>query len=200
MKVLDLGRTDYLQTLALQLLLFNEKQKAISNEDYLIVTEHKPVYTLGKTTKKEHILDTGNIPAVEIERGGSITFHGYGQIVVYPIIDLRNRKNTSVKNYIWSLEEGIIRTLEEFDIKGYRIEGKRGVFTEKGKIGFIGVRVSRYITMHGISLNVNVDKEFFKRIVPCGIDNIPICNLQDFKNVNYDTVKKILVEKLLSVL
>ncbi len=200
MEILNLGKTYYLEALSFQLKLFNDKQKGLIDRDFIIVTEHYPVYTKGKSTKEEHLTEIIDTPVVEVERGGSVTFHGPGQIVVYPIIDLKKRRKTSVRNYIWSLEEGIIRTLNELGIEGFRVEGKRGVFTKKGKVGFVGVKISKYITMHGISLNVSVDKDFFSRIVPCGIYDIPVCNISDFIDVDKEKVQEILIKNLLSLL
>lgn len=199
-KIENLGKTQYLEALGIQVRIFNEKINGIESDDYILITEHYPVYTCGKTTKKEHILNTGNIPIFEIERGGSITFHGEGQIVIYPVLDLKHF-NLSVKKFVFLLEEAIIRTLKEYSIPAFRIEGKRGVFTDKGKIGFIGIRVSKNVSMHGISLNVNVDKTFFENIVPCGLYDIPVCNMKDFnREIKRKEVEKTLVENLVDLL
>jgi len=199
LKILDLGKKDYLSVLGLQLKLLKEKQLGLEKNDFIILVEHYPVYTCGKSTKEEHLKFLKKDEVIEIERGGSITFHGIGQIVAYPIINLSNRK-LSVKNYVWILEESIIRTLSDFGINAFRLEGKRGVFTDKGKIGFIGIRVSKHITMHGISLNVDVDKAFFDRIIPCGLENIPVANVSDFKDVSFKNVKLKLVDNLKKLL
>ena len=198
MEILDLGKTDYLRVLNLQRKLFEEKIKNPETEDIIIITEHFPVYTKGQTTDKSHIpIDIKDVPVIEIERGGSVTFHGEGQIVVYPIISLNRKRKLSVKNYIFTLEEIMINTLYEFGIKGFREEKRRGVFTEKGKIGFVGVKISRYITMHGFSLNVNVDKKYFERIVPCGIKDIPVCSMSDFLPfIEVEHVKPVLIDYL----
>lgn len=197
MKILDIGKTEYLQALKLQKEFFERKINNPSEEDVILITEHYPVYTLGKSTKKEHLISIPeNIPTIEIERGGSVTFHGEGQIVVYPIVSL-NRKKLSVKNYVWTLEEIMIKTLNDFNIKGFRREKLRGLFTEKGKIGFIGVKISRFVSYHGFSLNVNVDKDYFNKIIPCGITDIPVCNISDFiPNIDTSEVKKSLVKNI----
>lgn len=201
MEIIDLGKTEYNQALKLQKEIFEEKLKNPRQEDVVLITEHYPVYTLGKTTKKEHLINIPpEIPVVKIERGGSVTFHGEGQIVVYPIISLTGKK-LSVKNFVWSLEEVMIQTLKEFDIEGYRLEKLRGVFTPKGKIGFVGVKISHFISYHGFSLNVNVDKTFFDKIIPCGITDIPVCNMADFiPEIDIEQVKPVLKEKIKTVL
>ncbi|WP_029521363.1 lipoyl(octanoyl) transferase LipB [Persephonella sp. IF05-L8] len=201
MKIIDLGKTEYNQALKLQKEFFEKKLKNPQQEDVVLITEHYPVYTLGKTTKKEHLINIPlEIPVVEIERGGSVTFHGEGQIVVYPIISLTGKK-LSVKNFVWSLEEVMIQTLKEFDIEAYRLAKLRGVFTPKGKIGFIGVKISRFISYHGFSLNINVDKTFFDKIIPCGITDIPVCNMADFvPSIDIEQVKPVLKEKIKMIL
>ena len=201
MEIIDLGKTEYNQALKLQKEFFEKKLKNPQQEDVVLITEHYPVYTLGKTTKKEHLINIPlEIPVVEIERGGSVTFHGEGQIVVYPIISLTGKK-LSVKNFVWSLEEVMIQTLKEFDIEAYRLAKLRGVFTPKGKIGFIGVKISRFISYHGFSLNINVDKTFFDKIIPCGITDIPVCNMADFiSEIDIEQVKPVLKEKIKMIL
>ncbi|NPA51362.1 MAG: lipoyl(octanoyl) transferase LipB [Aquificae bacterium] len=196
LEIIDLLRKDYIFVLGYQLKIFHEKQLGFEDRDFLILVEHFPVYTCGKSTKKEHFKDINQGEIITIERGGSVTFHGLGQIVIYPIIDIHKRK-LSVKRYIWKLEESMIKTLTEIGIEAFRVEGKRGVFTKKGKIGFVGVRVSKGITMHGISLNVDVDKNFFNKIIPCGLDDTPISNVSDFLDNHYfDDIKKLLIKHL----
>ncbi len=196
MKIKDLGKTDYLETLNLQRKLFNEKIKNPELEDIVLITQHYSVYTKGKTTSEEHIPQPiEDIPVIEIERGGSVTFHGEGQIVVYPIITLS--KKLSVRNYVSTLEQIMIDTLKDFDIDAFREEKRRGVFTEKGKIGFVGVKISRYTTMHGFSLNVNVEKKYFQRIIPCGISDKPVCSMSDFiKDIKVEDVKEVLIKHI----
>ncbi len=196
MKIKDLGKTDYLKTLNLQRKLFNEKIKNPELEDIVLITQHYSVYTKGKTTSEEHIPQPiEDIPVIDIERGGSVTFHGEGQIVVYPIITLS--KKLSVRNYVSTLEQIMIDTLKDFDIDAFREEKRRGVFTEKGKIGFVGVKISRYTTMHGFSLNVNIDKKYFQRIIPCGISDKPVCSMSDFiKDIKVEDVKEVLIKHI----
>ena len=198
-EIVDFRKEDYLKILKLQEDLFLKKQNGEVSKDYILIGEHFPVYTAGKRTKQEHIYNIPeNIPVIKIERGGSITFHGLGQIVVYPIIDLRKRK-LLIKNFVFKLEEAMINTCKNFGINAFRKEKLTGVFTKDGKIGFIGLRVSRFITMHGFSLNVNVEKKYFSYINPCGIST-EVVNITDYKSVSLEEVKKILLKNLLSCL
>ncbi|MBD5268044.1 MAG: lipoyl(octanoyl) transferase LipB [Bacteroides sp.] len=149
-----------------------------SGEDCILVVEHSPVITLGKHGKSENLLfseeslKNRGIDCFRIERGGDITYHGPGQLVVYPIIDLE-RYRLGVKAYVDMLEECVIRTIAEYGIKGERVEGASGVWIGKGtpgerKICAVGVKCSRFITMHGMALNVNTDLNAFTLINPCG--------------------------------
>ncbi|WP_457622512.1 lipoyl(octanoyl) transferase LipB [Persephonella sp.] len=196
LKIIDLGKTEYQEALALQNRIFERKITGKDQDNYFFITEHYPVYTAGKTTKKEHILNIQDLPVYYIDRGGSITFHGTGQIVLYPILNLKN--NLSVKKYVFTLEEIIIQTLKEFRIDAYRKSKLRGVFTDKGKIASVGVKISKGVTKHGISLNVSVNKDYFTRIIPCGIQHIPVCNLTDFIPICFDLVKIKLIKHIIS--
>ncbi|RMF10126.1 MAG: lipoyl(octanoyl) transferase LipB [Candidatus Neomarinimicrobiota bacterium] len=167
--VRDLGHRSYQTTWDLQKEL---QQKVISGEmgDQLLLVEHEPVYTLGKNADRSHILSThpAGISIFEIERGGDVTYHGPGQLVVYPILDL-HRYRTSVSWYMRTLEEVIIQTLARFGIVGDRKTGLTGVWVGDEKIAALGVRMSRWVTMHGLALNVDPDLRYFQGIIPCGI-------------------------------
>jgi len=194
LNIIDFQKEDYIKILKKQEDLFDKKTNGL-RENFVLIGEHHSVYTCGKRTKKEHIYSNPeNVPVINIERGGSITFHGEGQIVFYPIIDIRDFK-LSVKDYIFTLEQILIDTCEYFNIKTFRKKGYPGVFTEEGKIGFLGVKVSKYITLHGASLNVNVDKKYFGYINPCGI-NTPVVNMSDYTDVPLDEVKDILKNQI----
>jgi len=195
MEIVDLGITEYTHALGIQEEYFNCRLTD-SCGDTVLITEHYPVYTAGKTTKTEHIKSIpDSIPLIHIPRGGSITFHGKGQLVVYPILKIK-----SVKKFIWQIEEVMIQTLKGLGIDGYRLEKHRGVFTPKGKVGFVGVKVSKNTTYHGFSLNVNVDKSYFNRIVPCGLEGIPVANISDFvENIDTKQVKKIIIKEIKKV-
>lgn len=143
--------------------------------DTLLLVEHPATYTTGSSFAPEHLIATPEQLALEgavlaqADRGGSITYHGPGQLVGYPILDLKDR-GRDVHRYLRDLEEVILRVLARYDIAGRREDGKTGVFAGEGKIASIGVRVSKWITMHGFALNVSTDVKAFERIVPCGLE------------------------------
>ena len=157
--------------------------------NHLLFVEHPPVYTLGKSGKEEHVLINEterlekNIEYIKTNRGGDITFHGPEQLVGYPILDLENFY-TDIGKYLRNLEEVIILTMAEYGLKGERSSGETGVWLEPGikgrerKICAIGVRCSRWITMHGFAFNVNTDLSYFDYIVPCGIRDKQVSSLE----------------------
>ncbi len=161
----------------------------LSTKNYFLICEHPPVYTLGKSGKIENVLldDAGmkekGIEFFRTNRGGDITFHGLQQIVGYPILDLE-KFYTDIGKYLRNLEETIILTLDEYGITGERSVGETGVWIEPGiagkerKICAIGVRCSRWITMHGFALNVNTDLGYFNNIIPCGIQNKQVTSIE----------------------
>ena len=188
----DWGRIDYAKAwddqktihASLSELKLNNRGKAIEDQiipqHRLIFCEHNPVFTLGKSGSEENVLlseqelqDKG-ISYFAINRGGDITYHGPGQIVVYPILDL-DYFFTDVHKYVRYLEEAVILTLAEYGLKGFRIQGYTGVWLENSKRGklakicAIGVHLSRWITMHGLAFNINTDLHYFNYIIPCGI-------------------------------
>ena len=153
------------------------------SNDLLLFVEHPHVYTLGKSGDKANLLkglaELSNIEAefVEIDRGGDITYHGPGQIVGYPIFDM-DRHFTDIHKYLRYLEEIVIRTCSDYGIKAGRIEGLTGVWVEDQKICAMGIKCSRWVTMHGFALNVNADLSYFNHIVPCGIVDKEVTSLQ----------------------
>ena len=174
----DLGFKKYKSVLSLQKKL--QKQRIAGNiKDTLILVEHEPVYTLGKNSNRDHLLQSRDksVEVYNIERGGDVTFHGPGQLVGYPILDLRNYKK-SVSWYMRRLEELIIKVLKEFDIKGSRIKGLTGVWVNNKKIAAQGVRISRWVTMHGFSINVCPQLSYYDGIIPCGIFNYEVTSME----------------------
>ena len=169
----NLGLTEYKSTWDLQRRIF-ELRVAGKVSDVLLLNEHNHVYTLGKSSDNNHLLATetelksNGAEVFHIDRGGDITYHGPGQLVVYPILDLNNYY-LDIHRYLRDLEEVIIRTLSEFGIRSHRDEKFTGVWVGSDKIAAIGVKVSRWVTMHGFALNVNTDLTYFDRIIPCGI-------------------------------
>lgn len=195
-KFINLGLTDYQEAWDYQEKLFkeivdlkiaNRKSEFISETpNYLIFCEHPHVYTLGKSGKEENLLINNQelsekgASYYKINRGGDITYHGPGQLVVYPILDLDNFF-TDIHKYMRLLEEAVIKTCEYYSVKATRIEGLTGVWLpppNPRKICAMGVKTSRWVTMHGLALNVNTNLEYFGNIVPCGIDDKAVCSLQ----------------------
>ena len=167
--IIRLGRKAYDEVWDRQKRLVDERRLG-TVPDTLILVEHDPVYTLGKNSNENHLLrsrDT-NIPVYQIERGGDVTFHGPGQLVGYPILDLHDHR-LSVSWYIRTLETVLIETLGHFFIEARRRAGLTGVWVGEEKIAALGVRLSRWVSMHGFALNVNTDLNFFDGIIPCGI-------------------------------
>ena len=186
----DLGFKKYKNVLSLQKKL--QKQRITGDaQDTLILVEHEPVYTLGKNANRNHLLQSRDksVEIHNIERGGDVTFHGPGQLVGYPIIDLRNYKK-SVSWYMRTLEELTIRVLKEFDIKGSRIKGLTGVWVGNKKIAAQGVRISRWVTMHGFSINVCPQLSYYDGIIPCGIFDYDVTSMEECLN------KKLRIKKI----
>lgn len=197
---IDLGLIDYQEGWDYQEKLFSEiidikvknRSESLENQqitpNYLLFCQHPHVYTLGKSGKMEHLLldedglAQNHAKFYKINRGGDITYHGPGQLVGYPILDLDNFF-TDIHKYMRFLEEGIIRTLAEYGIEAGRIDGLTGVWIDHveqqnpRKICAMGVKSSRWVTMHGFALNVNTDLNYFQNIVPCGIDDKAVTSL-----------------------
>ncbi len=173
MLVVNAGRTSYMECWALQQSLL-EHRLAGESPDLLLMTEHDHVYTIGTAGGEDHLLWQGDdlknrgITVVRTDRGGDITYHGPGQLVVYPILDLHGYY-LDLHRYLRDLEETVLRTLRRFGIRGERVPGYTGVWVAGEKICAIGVRSRRWVTMHGLALNVNTDLEFYRGIIPCGI-------------------------------
>lgn len=172
-------------------------KKKNKTDNYLLIVEHKPIFTIGKSGDTSNLLlDTKqlkskNIEFKKINRGGDITFHGSGQVVGYPILDLDNFF-TDIGQYLRTLEEVIISTIGFFGLKGYRINGETGVWVKDKlnsdkKICAFGIKASRWVTMHGFALNVNTDLKYFDYIVPCGISDKGVTSLEETLNKKITT-------------
>ena len=196
-EIQDLGKLLYKKTWNYQKELLKKRSKNEIN-DTLILVEHEPVFTLGKNADENHILQNypDNIKTYQIERGGDVTYHGPGQLVGYPILDLRNYKK-SISWYMRSLEQVIIDTLFDYNITANRKNGLTGVWYNNEKIAALGVRVSRWITMHGFSLNVNPNLNHYKNIIPCGIFEHGVTSMSNIlnENIDYENVKKTIIKK-----
>ena len=195
--VQNIGRKSYKAVWDLQKEM--QQQRINGNiEDTLILVEHDPVYTLGKNANQDHLLQSRDesVDVFNIERGGDITFHGPGQLVGYPILDLSNYKK-SVSWYMRTLEQVLIDTLIEFKITAQQNDGLTGVWVGDEKIAALGVRISRWVTMHGFALNVNPDLSFYDGIIPCGIFDHGVTSMEQLlgETQNNDNVKNMVIEK-----
>jgi len=159
---------DYLAAVGLQEELLAIKQKAPS-PDILLFVEHPHVYTLGRAGKEANVIAPREVPVYRTSRGGDVTYHGPGQLVAYPLIDLRSKQRRDVHRYLRNLEMTAIRTLSDFGLEATRRPPFTGIWIGDKKIAAIGIAVRRSITFHGLALNVNTDLSYFKRIVPCGL-------------------------------
>ncbi len=191
-----LGRADYAATVeAMQ--AFTASRDA-QTPDELWICEHPPTYTQGLAGKAEHLLEPGDIPVVQTNRGGQVTYHGPGQVVAYPLLNLQ-RLGYFVREYVYRLEAAVIQTLDQFDITGHRISGAPGIYVRLdepgahaaltgpadpqdpfrglGKVAALGIKVSRHSTYHGVALNVAMDLEPFHRINPCGYAGLETVDL-----------------------
>jgi lipoyl(octanoyl) transferase len=208
-----LGLKDYNEVWDLQKQFFNTllNSKLIgetSSANYLITCQHPHVITLGKSANESNIqiAEFPGVKYVRIDRGGDITYHGPGQLVVYPILDLENY-NLSLRNYIFLLEQAVIETLADFSIQAGRIKEYTGVWVDfeskrPRKIAAIGVKTSRHITMHGLAFNINPDLNYFNLIIPCGIRDKEVTSLEkEFSgNIDFDSVCQLFVTKFLNLL
>ena len=196
----DLGKLLYKKTWNYQKELLKKRSNNEIN-DTLILVEHEPVFTLGKNADENHILQNcpDNIKTYHIERGGDVTYHGPGQLVGYPILDLRNYKK-SISWYMRSLEQVIIDTLFDYNITANRKKGLTGVWCNNEKIAALGVRVSRWITMHGFSLNIDPNLNHYKSIIPCGIFEHGVTSMSNIlnENIDYEHVKKTIIKKFVN--
>ncbi|MBT3282205.1 MAG: lipoyl(octanoyl) transferase LipB [Cryomorphaceae bacterium] len=181
-------------------------ENKIDTNNFLIITEHNPVYTIGKSGNITNLLlnevelKTQGIEFYKINRGGDITYHGPGQIMGYPIIDLDNFF-TDINLYLRKLEEVIINTLQSYDLNGFTIKGETGVWVKDNnglskKVCAFGIRASRWVTMHGFSFNVKPELNYFKNIIPCGIKDKGVTSVSELKksDIEMNEIKQVLYE------
>jgi lipoyl(octanoyl) transferase len=216
----QLGRVDYVPTAA-AMQAYTER-RGPDTADVLWVCEHPPVYTQGLAGKEAHLLDPGAIPVVQTNRGGQVTYHGPGQVVAYPLIDLQ-RAGYYVKEYVYRIEEAVIRTLMAFGVTGHRVAGAPGIYVRLddpfshaaltgpapaddpfrglGKIAALGIKVSRHCTYHGVALNVAMDLEPYSRINPCGYAGLKTIDLSTIGlSVAWSEAAQLLGQKLATYL
>ena len=193
----DLGNAPYQQTWDMQKEMQSQR---INNkiDDTVLLVEHEPVYTFGKNANENHLLQNypEDVKVFHVERGGDITFHGPGQLVGYPIIDLHNYK-MSISWYMCSLEAVIINTLNHYGIAAEHKKGLTGVWVKEEKIAALGVRISRWVTMHGFALNVNTELHYYDGIIPCGIFEYGVTSMKKLLGtaIKMDEVKKLLIKE-----
>lgn len=216
----QLGLVDYLATFeAMQ--SFTETRDP-QTPDALWICEHSAVYTQGLAGKADHVLNPGNIPVVQSNRGGQVTFHGPGQVVAYPLIDLK-RAGYYVKEYVYRIEESVLKTLAHFGVTGHRVTGSPGIYVRLddptshaalsgprhpadpfrglGKIAALGIKVSRHCTYHGVALNVAMDLEPYSRINPCGYVGLQTTDLSTIGvSVSWQEAADVLSHKLVTYL
>src|SRR5450830_751069 len=181
--VTDLGMLPYTEALTLQRAVARARISGAFDEDVLLLVEHPPVVTLGRSSKVQHLLASPALLAArgvelhEVERGGDVTFHGPGQLVGYPIIDLK-RHRQDLHWYLRQVEAALIRALAPFGVVGERSTGFTGVWTNGRKIASIGVHARDWVTWHGFALNVTTDLSYFDLIIPCGIDGVTMTSIE----------------------
>ncbi len=183
MRILDCGRVAYREALALQERLA-AGIAAGTEEETLLLLEHPAVYTIGRGGDPRNILDL-TLPVERINRGGDVTWHGPGQVVGYPLVDL-GRRGRDLHRWLRFLEEVLIATLAAFQIPAFRVAEQTGVWTASGKIGFIGVGVRRWVSLHGFALNVCPDLAAYERIHPCGLVGCPVTSMTKAAGTPFD--------------
>jgi lipoyl(octanoyl) transferase len=215
-----LGRVDYLPTY--QAMAAFTQGRGPGTPDELWLCEHPPVFTQGLAGKADHVLDAGDIPVIASNRGGQVTYHGPGQVVAYPLLDLQ-RARYFVKEYVYRLEQAVIRTLADVGVTGHRVAGAPGIyvrladpgshqaltgpapggdpFAGLGKIAALGIKVSRHCTYHGLALNVAMDLEPFERINPCGYAGLRTVDLSTIGvSMTWNDAAALLGQKLQALL
>ncbi len=192
--VRDLGHQPYEPVWRAMQRLTDARDDATPDEIWLV--EHAPVFTLGQAGKPEHVLAPGAIPVLHVDRGGQVTYHGPGQLVAYPLLDLKRLK-IGVRDYVCKLEQAIIDTLAEWNIEAARRDGAPGVYVGDAKIAALGIRVRRGCTFHGLAFNIAMDLEPFHRINPCGYQGLEVTALLDLGGPSsLQAVKPVLLDHL----
>jgi lipoyl(octanoyl) transferase len=174
--VRDLGRMAYEPVWRAMQSFTDARDERTTDEVWLV--EHDPVFTLGQAGKPEHVLLPGDIPVLHVDRGGQVTYHGPGQIVAYPLLDLKRLK-VGVREYVDRIEQAVIDTLADWNIAAARREGAPGVYVAGAKVAALGIRVRRGCTFHGLAFNIAMDLEPFRRINPCGYAGLQVVAMAD---------------------
>ena len=218
MRTLNLGRCPYTATDAAMRAF--TAARTPDTEDELWLVEHDPVFTQGIAGRDSHVLAAGDIPVVRTDRGGQVTYHGPGQVVAYPLIDLK-RLGIYVKEYVYRIEHAVLKVLEAHQITGHRVAGAPGIYVRLadphshaaltgpadatdpfrglGKVAALGIKVSRHCSYHGVALNVAMDLEPFSRINPCGYEGLQTTDLRSLGvDVTWDEAARVLADKLVA--
>jgi lipoyl(octanoyl) transferase len=174
-------------------------QRAADTPDELWLVEHPPVFTQGQAGKAEHLLAPGDIPVIQVDRGGQVTYHGPGQIVAYPLIDI-SRSNIGVRALVKGIEQVVIDVLKSYGVDAQLLEGAPGVYIDGVKIASLGLRIRRGKSFHGLAFNINMDLEPFQRINPCGFKGLQVTKLSAFAEVSMGEVENRLIAGLSQVL
>jgi lipoyl(octanoyl) transferase len=216
MRLLNLGRREYAGIEA-EMRQFTHR-RGPDTEDELWLVEHGPVFTQGVAGRAEHVLQPGDIPVVQTQRGGQVTYHGPGQVLAYPLVDLR-RLRIYVKEYVYRLEQAVLKVLEDYGVTGHRVAGAPGIYVRLddpfghaalagpaptgdrfrglGKVAALGIKVSNHCTYHGLALNVVMDLEPFERIDPCGYAGLRAVDLATLGvHTDWTTVARQLGQRL----
>lgn len=167
--------------------------------DELWLVEHPPVFTQGQAGRAEHVLTPGDIPVIQVDRGGQVTYHGPGQIVAYPLIDIK-RLQMGVRTLVTGIEDTIIDVLKSYSVEAQTMKGAPGVYIDGVKIASLGLRIRRGRSFHGLAFNINMDLEPFQRINPCGFQGLQVTNLAAFAEVSMSEVEDRLINGLSEVL
>lgn len=176
------------------------EQRNSESRDQLWIVEHRPVYTLGLNGKSHHILNAGSIPVVQVDRGGQVTYHGPGQLVIYLLLDLK-RMGIGVRSLVRLIENSIISTLDKYQLTARTRDGAPGVYLDEKKIAALGLRIKKGCCYHGLSLNLKMDLEPFSRINPCGYEGLEVTQLNDHvTNFSPLEVQELLLENLMTQL
>jgi len=192
--VRDLGRMAYEPVWRAMQAFTDARTEDTPDEIWLV--EHDPVFTLGQAGKPEHVLMPGDIPVIHVDRGGQVTYHGPGQIVAYPLLDLKRLK-VGVREYVDRIEQAVIDTLGDWNIGAARREGAPGVYVGGAKVAALGIRVRRGCTFHGLAFNIAMDLEPFRRINPCGYAGLEVTSMNDLGGPSsLDAVKPRLLDHL----
>jgi len=192
-----LGLMDY-ETVWRAMQTFTD-QRDENTPDELWLVEHPPVFTQGQAGRAEHILAPGDIPVIQVDRGGQVTYHGPGQIVAYPLIDI-SRLDMGVRKLVTGIEQAIIDVLQTYGVDAQLLEGAPGVYIDGIKIASLGLRIRKGKSFHGLSFNINMDLEPFQRINPCGYEGLQVTNLSAFSEVSMREVEDRLIAGLSEVL